>query len=120
MNGKNNPMFGKTGKLSPRYGVKHSEETKAIIREKRKTQQITEAMLLSLKNGRKDSSGTTPTDEVLIKMKAAQSGRMWVHNDTEKHRIKKEQAQKYLDLGFLLGKGKSPKYNHAAKRDSST
>lgn len=29
--GKNNPMFGKRGQLSPRYGMKHSEESKQKI-----------------------------------------------------------------------------------------
>lgn len=31
VSGKNNPMFGKRGKLSPNYGKKHTEETKEKI-----------------------------------------------------------------------------------------
>jgi len=30
--GKNNPMYGKRGALSPLWGRKHSEETKALMR----------------------------------------------------------------------------------------
>lgn len=29
--GKNNPMYGKTKEKSPRYGIKHTEETKLKI-----------------------------------------------------------------------------------------
>lgn len=34
--GENNPMFGRTGKLSPRYGITHTDETKQQISDKLK------------------------------------------------------------------------------------
>jgi hypothetical protein len=38
--GKNNPMYGKTGINSPRYGKKHSEETKKKLKEKRNNRKV--------------------------------------------------------------------------------
>ncbi len=45
MMGEKNPMFGKFGKDNPRYGMKHSEETKEKIRStlRRRHQEKTEA-----------------------------------------------------------------------------
>jgi hypothetical protein len=105
MKGSNNPMFGKIGNLHPRFGKIHDEETKKVIKEKRKKQQISHAMLLALKNGRNDSTGIPHTEEELVKMRKAQSGRAWVHNESERRRVKKEELQQYIENGFRLGKG---------------
>lgn len=103
--GNNNPMYGRIGPKSPRYGVSHSDETKRIIKEKRQHQQITEAQLLALKNfGTVFKVGHKMTVEQDKKRREAMSGRVWVTNLTKDYLIKENQYDQYLLNGFVKGR----------------
>lgn len=89
MPGELNPMYGKTGTLSHRYGTQHSEQAKQIIGEKSKKKR-----------------GNMPT-EFSEKMRSIVSGRK--HTDDTKNKIK----EKLTGRSFSEEHKKNISKNHA-------
>jgi group I intron endonuclease len=77
VSGENNPMFGKSGELSPNYGKKHSEETKRKISEGNKGKESWSKGKKRPKHSEKMKGennpfhGKTHTDEVKKKLSEA-------------------------------------------------
>jgi len=110
LTGENNPMYGKIGELNPFYGKKHSEETKAILREKALTRgfseehkrKISEGLILRHKKLEHPMKGKHHSDESKKKIAKKLKNRYF----SEEHRAKisaNSKKKRSVDMYDLKG-----------------
>ena len=85
MPGELNPMFGKTGELSHRFGAALSDESKKVIGKKSR-----------LKKG----------NEQREKWKESRAGKVWITNGSRDRLIGKDEVDIFINNGWTKGRGK--------------
>jgi NUMOD3 motif len=73
--GKDSSMYGRKGKLSPRYGINHTFETKKILSEKAKGRIVSEETRKKLSIISKRSVGKKMPDSMKLKMSVIHKGK---------------------------------------------
>lgn len=96
-------------------GRKHTEETKHKIKEALTGRTFTEEHKKNISKNHADALGIknpffgkTHSAETKAKMKEQRSGKKWIHNTntSEKMLVKESEIEKFVNLGWIKGKGK--------------
>jgi len=89
-------------------GIKQSKEhiLKRILSRKKFTKEM-KLKIGQFHKGNKYNLGKKTSKETKLKLSKMRKGSIWVNNNIESKRIKKDQLQNYLNIGYKLGRDKS-------------
>jgi hypothetical protein len=88
-----------------RLGIKDSDETRAKKSLSRIGYRMSEESKLKCSiNNRGKRTGMKSSEETVAKLKVAQQGRRWINNGSISKKVKAEDVDKYISLGFVFGR----------------
>jgi len=89
-------------------GIKQSKEhiLKRILSRKEFTKQM-KLKIGQFHKGNKYNLGKKASKETKLKLSKMRKGSIWVNNNLESKRIKKDELQNYLNIGYKLGRDKT-------------